>query len=172
MPLNIDWQQILLHAFNFVLLFAILFFFLYSPVKKFMKKRNDGYKEREEKTKKELSEATEKNEKAEERLKNLDEEIEEAREKANARIAAESKKARADAEREAEEIVSAAKARTEGLRKQALEDGKRELASLVEEAAQSVIAGQSAEASFDSFLENAEKSVQGEDDGNGKDITE
>lgn len=166
MPLNIDWQQILLHAFNFVLLFGILFFFLYSPVKKFMKKRNDGYKAREEQTKKDLTEAAEKNEKAEERLKNLDKEIEETRLKANARVAAESKKAKAEAEREAEEIVASAKARTEALKKQALEDGKRELASLVEEATKDVIAGKSAEDAFDSFLENAEKSVQ--DNGDNK----
>ena len=38
-PLNIDWQQILLHLLNFVILFAILYFLLYDPVKKFMDKR-------------------------------------------------------------------------------------------------------------------------------------
>lgn len=41
LPLNIDWQQILLHAFNFVLLFAILYFLLYKPVKDFMEKREN-----------------------------------------------------------------------------------------------------------------------------------
>ena len=30
-PLNIDWQQILLHLFNFIILFGILYFFLYKP---------------------------------------------------------------------------------------------------------------------------------------------
>lgn len=34
MPLNMDWQQILLHLLNFVILFAILYFLLYEPVKK------------------------------------------------------------------------------------------------------------------------------------------
>ena len=42
MPLNIDLQQIFLHLFNFTLLFGILYFLLYSPVKNFMAKR-EGY---------------------------------------------------------------------------------------------------------------------------------
>lgn len=37
-PLNIDWQQILLHLLNFMILFGILYFFLYKPVKDFMEK--------------------------------------------------------------------------------------------------------------------------------------
>jgi hypothetical protein len=31
-PLNIDWQQILLHLFNFTILFGILYILLYSTV--------------------------------------------------------------------------------------------------------------------------------------------
>ena len=38
-PLNIDWQQILLHLFNFVLLAGGLYFLLYAPVRNFMEKR-------------------------------------------------------------------------------------------------------------------------------------
>ena len=43
-PLNINWQQILLHLFNFAILFAGLYFLLYKPVKKFMEKREKYYK--------------------------------------------------------------------------------------------------------------------------------
>ena len=45
MPLNINIQQILLHMFNFVLLFGILYFLLYKPVKDFMEKRKHEYEE-------------------------------------------------------------------------------------------------------------------------------
>ena len=38
-PLNIDWQQILLHLFNFLILFGGLYLLLYRPVKAFMDKR-------------------------------------------------------------------------------------------------------------------------------------
>lgn len=56
-PLNIDWQQILLHLFNFVILAGGLYFLLYKPVKDFMKKRVDYYNEMDESAKKALSEA-------------------------------------------------------------------------------------------------------------------
>ena len=32
-PLNVDWQQILLHWMNFVILTGGLYFLLYKPVK-------------------------------------------------------------------------------------------------------------------------------------------
>ena len=37
-PLNVDWQQILLHLFNFIILFGGLWLLLYKPVKNFMAK--------------------------------------------------------------------------------------------------------------------------------------
>ena len=43
MPLNIDWQQILLHLLNFVILFTGLWFLLYKPVRAFMQKRREHY---------------------------------------------------------------------------------------------------------------------------------
>ena len=42
-PLNIDWQQILLHLFNFTILAGGLYLLLYRPVKEFMKKRDAYY---------------------------------------------------------------------------------------------------------------------------------
>ena len=36
MPLNINIQQIVLHALNFVILFGALYFLLYKPVKSYM----------------------------------------------------------------------------------------------------------------------------------------
>ena len=42
-PLNLDWQQILLHLFNFVILAGGLYFLLYKPVKKFMDNRTAYY---------------------------------------------------------------------------------------------------------------------------------
>lgn len=42
MPLNIDWQQILLHLLNFTILAFGLYFLLYRPVRAYMKKREDA----------------------------------------------------------------------------------------------------------------------------------
>ena len=59
MPLNIDWQQILLHLFNFVILFGMLYFLLYAPVKKFMDKRTEYYKNMDDEAKNKLLKADE-----------------------------------------------------------------------------------------------------------------
>ena len=42
-PLNIDWQQILLHLFNFAILAGGLYLLLYRPVKQFMEQRQAYY---------------------------------------------------------------------------------------------------------------------------------
>lgn len=52
MPLNIDLVQILLHLLNFVILFAIMYFLLYNPIKKFTDKRIEYYKKLDEEAKK------------------------------------------------------------------------------------------------------------------------
>ena len=38
-PLNIDWQQILLHLFNFAILVGGLYLLLYNPVKTVRRRR-------------------------------------------------------------------------------------------------------------------------------------
>ena len=43
-PLNIDWQQILLHLFNFAILAGGLYLLLYRPVKQFMEQRDTYYR--------------------------------------------------------------------------------------------------------------------------------
>ena len=43
LPLNIDWQQILLHALNLVILVGGLYALLFKPVKKFMDQRTENY---------------------------------------------------------------------------------------------------------------------------------
>ncbi len=48
LPLNIDFQQIALHLFNFVILAGGLYILLYKPVKDFMQKRVDHYKHMDE----------------------------------------------------------------------------------------------------------------------------
>ena len=44
-PLNVDWQQILLHLFHFIILFGGHWLLLYKTVKNFKAKREAYYKE-------------------------------------------------------------------------------------------------------------------------------
>ena len=46
-PLNIDWQQILLYLFNFSILVGGLYLLLFKPVKNFMDKRAKHYQDME-----------------------------------------------------------------------------------------------------------------------------
>ncbi|MFA5562339.1 MAG: ATP synthase F0 subunit B [Eubacteriales bacterium] len=48
MPLNIDWLQILLHLFNFVILAGGLTLLLYVPVTRFMAGRQGRFEQREQ----------------------------------------------------------------------------------------------------------------------------
>ena len=43
LPLNIDFQQIFLHLFNFAILAFGLYILLYKPVKDFLEKRQEHY---------------------------------------------------------------------------------------------------------------------------------
>ena len=56
-PLNIDWQQILLHLFNFAILAGGLYLLLYKPVRDFMEKRRAYYQEMEDSANEKLSQA-------------------------------------------------------------------------------------------------------------------
>lgn len=55
--LNIDWQQILLHLFNFLILFGGLYLLLYRPVKAFMDKRTAYYADMDAEAKRKLTAA-------------------------------------------------------------------------------------------------------------------
>ena len=82
MPLNIDIQQIFLHLLNFVVLFAILYFLLYKPVRDFMHKRAEYYQDLDQKTKENYARSESAKSEDEEKLSAADDEIMELREKA------------------------------------------------------------------------------------------
>lgn len=122
-PLNIDWQQILLHLFNFAILAGGLYLLLYRPVKKFMEQRQNHYesmhqqaqqdREQAEKLKAEYEDKlsqvktaiTQRKAEAEQELSQLrSQRVAEAKQEAEAILA----KARENAKREQEELVSSA----------------------------------------------------------------
>ena len=71
-PLNIDWQQILLHLLNFVILAGGLYLLLYKPVKAFMEKRQQYYQEQDAKAAKTLADAEKTAAEVRQQLKNAD----------------------------------------------------------------------------------------------------
>ena len=60
LPLNINLTQIFLHLLNFLILFAILYFLLYKPVKNFMEKREKTYRDMDDEARDNLKASEEK----------------------------------------------------------------------------------------------------------------
>ena len=100
MPLNIDWQQILLHLFNFVILAGGLYFLLYKPVKKYMQWRQDQYDAREAEAAKNESEAEALRRKYEEMIRDAELEIQSMKDRATEELEAEKSQQLAEARQE------------------------------------------------------------------------
>ena len=103
-PLNIDWQQILLHFFNFSILVGGLYLLLFKPVKDFMAKREQHYQAIDDDAAAKLREAEEKVKSADERVAALDNELTAQRESAAKEASALAERQRATAKAEADKI--------------------------------------------------------------------
>ena len=155
MPLNIDWQQILLHLLNVTILFAVLYFLLYKPVKRFMAGREAAYREKEKQTQKALEQAESARAQAEKKLADCDRENDEKRRAAEREAGELAAKIRADAERQAQEILATARACAEKEKERAVEEASAELSKLAQDAAKRAAAESTAEA-YEQFLKRVE----------------
>ena len=143
MPLNINLQQILLHALNFVILFGAMYFLLYKPVKSFMDSRKAHYEKMDEDAKAVLAEAEKTKAGYEAQLKSADEEI--AR-----------RQRRAQAEQQAGEIVRKAREDAAREHERVMEQAKGEISELMSAAAEKLVLSSTSDA-YDKFLDTAEE---------------
>ena len=155
MPLNIDFQQILLHLLNFVILFARLYFFLYGPVKKFMDDRTEQYKRMDEKARKDAEDAASAKSEYETRLAEVGKEIDKEKKAARRSIAEQTEKSLYAAKREAERIIDQANKKAETDRERIIEQAGEDIADMVADATEKLVLKSSASESYDSFLEAA-----------------
>ena len=159
MPLGIDFMQVLLHAFNVVLLFGGLYILLYSPVKKFMAKREAYYADLENQANAKLAEANAFKEEYETKLKNVQEEIAAGKKKASLEIEESKKMRMAEAAEEAEKIVARAKADADKQRSAIISDAKIEISEMIGEAAKKLLLESDEKSLYDAFLTGAERSA-------------
>ena len=157
MPLNIDWQQILLHWMNLAILTGGLYLLLYKPVKKFMVKREEHYRQMDEQAVRQLEEAERVRAEYQAKLDGVDEEIRQARAKAQRAAQQEREVQLAQAKEEAQQIVVRAQSEAERSRDRVMRDSKRELRKLAVQATQKMAFKADP---FDQFLDLAE---EGED---------
>ena len=157
MPLNIDWQQILLHLFNFVVLFAILYFLLYKPVKQFMDKRTAHYRDMDDEAQKNLSDAQETKKAYQEKLNAAEDEIAAIKKKERAEleeaVAARMKRA----EDEAAKLMADARKNIEHERSKMLHEAQNEITDMVASAAEKLVAQSTTSEAFDQFLDAAKR---------------
>ncbi len=160
-PLNIDWQQILLHLMNFVILAGGLYFLLYKPVKAFMDKRAAYYQEQADQAAQATQAAQQLKADYEARLSAADDEIREEKKQAQKDAAAAAQQQLDAARAEAEKIVSDAQAMAERSREKIVRQAGQDVKDLAAEATEKLVL-QSGGDAFDQFLDLAEKEAQHE----------
>ena len=134
MPLNIDWQQILLHWMNLAILTGGLYFLLYKPVKGFIAKREEHYRQLDEQAAQKLAEAERVHAEYQAKLDGADEEIHQARAKAQQAIQQSTEDQLAQAREQARQIVAHAQTEAENSRERVLRESQRELRKLAAQA--------------------------------------
>lgn len=155
MPLNIDFQQILLHLLNFAILFTGLYLILYKPVKDFMKKRQDHYSEMDDRIRADLEAAEKSKKEYEDKLTAADSEITDKKNRFEAELGDLRKERLTAAEEEAGKIIENAREVAEREKKRIIENADKEAKEIVAEAAENIV-NASLSDNFDSFLDKAE----------------
>lgn len=155
-PLNIDWQQILLHLLNFSVLSLGLYLLLYNPVKKFMEERTEYYRRLEAEAQEKLRQAEDLEISRKERLDNIEAEIETRRVKAMQESKQAADALLQSAREEAEKLLSDAQETAQKERVKILEDAQQEIASMAIIATEKLLA-QSTTGAIDQFLDAVKK---------------
>ena len=164
MPLNINFQQILLHLFNFVLLASGLYLLLYKPVLAFMQKRQDHYAELDRQSAEREATAQAALSEYEKRLETADEEIKQRAAAANQQLDASRQESLLRAKEQADRLLSDARAAAQQERAAILKGAQKDIAELVVSAAEKLsqkeLDPESERALYDRFLEAAQEDEQ------------
>lgn len=126
-PLNIDWQQILLHLFNFAILAGGLYLLLYRPVKQFIAQREEHYRSMRDEAEQDRSQAGLLKDEYSLKLSEVDADIAKRRADAEAELEALCARRTADAKQEAEQILAKAQESARRERDDILAKASREL---------------------------------------------
>lgn len=159
-PLNIDIQQIMLHLFNFTILFGALYILLYKPVKNYMATRESYYADRDSRTAGELKAAEESRRMYDDRVRAFDSEVREEKARAFKEVDDERGRRLADAKAEAEKIVADARTEAGRQKDEIISSAQKEIQDMVTDAMEKLTLEQSASDAFDQFLDAAENDMQ------------
>ncbi|MBR6094447.1 MAG: ATP synthase F0 subunit B [Lachnospiraceae bacterium] len=162
MPLNIDWQQILLHVLNFTILFAVMYFFLFKPVKDFMEKREASYQKKHDDAKKALEDAEKTKAEYESKIAAAEEEISVMKSEAGAKTAEERNRVLEQTRADAQNILETARKRGEIEHDKIIAEAQKEIADIVTTATEKIVLSADVKKSYDEFLKSAEGNLKNE----------
>ena len=155
MPLNIDWQQILLHWMNLAILTGGLYFLLFKPVKQFMEKREAYYRDLDQQAQDRLAQAEQCRADYQAKLDQAGEEIRQERSRAQQAAQQAAQEQIEQAGEQARHIVAKAHAEAEQTRERAVRESQKELRELAARAAKK-LAAKPGDDPFDQFLDLTE----------------
>lgn len=155
-PLNINWQQILLHLLNFSILTLGLYLLLYNPVKKFMEERAGYYNKLDSEAVEKLKEAKSLEISYEERLRGIEKVIGQRQKSAEQEAKEAADLILQDAKDQAAKIMSDGQKAAQQERAKILEDIQEEIAHMAISATEKLLA-QSSTDTLDQFLDVVKK---------------
>lgn len=155
-PLNIDWQQILLHLFNFLILAGGLYLLLYKPVKRFMDKRAAYYKDMDNAAIEKMAAAENTEKQYADRLASAQAEIGQMKKKALEEAEQTAQAYLADANEQKRRIIQDAKKAAQSEKEKIMQEANAEIEGMVSAAIDKMLVS-AGENSLDNFLDRAEK---------------
>lgn len=155
-PLNIDWQQILLHLFNFAILAGGLYLLLYRPVKQFMEQRQAYYQNIHQEAQQVKEQADQMKAEYQEKMSQVEKAI--AQRQADAEQELEQLRSQqvADAKQEAEEILAKAQENAQREKTEMISKASKELVDIAVTAAEKIALGADDDP-YEQFLTLAER---------------
>ena len=155
-PLNIDWQQILLHLFNFAILAGGLYLLLYRPVKQFMEQRQAYYQNIHQEAQQVKEQADQMKAEYQEKMSQVEKTI--AQRQADAEQELEQLRSQqvADAKEEAEEILAKAQENAQREKTEMISKASKELVDIAVTAAEKIALGADGDP-YEQFLNLAER---------------
>ena len=155
-PLNIDWQQILLHLFNFAILAGGLYLLLYRPVKKFMEQRQNHYESMHQQAQQDREQAEKLKAEYEDKLSQVETAITQRKAEAEQELSQLRSQRVAEAKQEAEAILAKARESAKREQEELVSSASKELVDLAVTAAEKIALGADGDP-YEQFLNLAER---------------
>ena len=162
-PLNIDWQQILLHLFNFAILGG-LYLLLYRPVKQFIEQREEHYKAMHDEAEQARNQAWQLRDEYNLKLSEAEADMARRRTEAEAELEKLRDAQAREAKRQAGDILKKAREDAANERSKLIAKASRELADAAVSAAEKLALGEGTDP-YEQFLKLAERRGSDEQSG-------